>query len=587
MPDDDKPDGEPSRSDRGSDKKRRRRRKRENDARDGKGRELTTLPDPPAEEEEAAATAETNGKAGAGLRRRLMQGAAGAAVVIIVGLGLYIAWPYLGARDEPAPTQRAVVGPADDDPFIEPPRLSDVQPARVAIDTSAEPSAAPAADAAPNGENTANAEPRDAAPALNGADVAAARSEGAAPREPDPAAAATNQDDALAEHANDDGASASSTASAAGEHAPSAGAATSDPADAALDEASRDRVDATAPEDAAPPSLETSVPAEPAAPDLAEDGPSAPAPTVTAGALADLVTRLERLEAAAMGPKTTPSEAAAATDAEEPAALAALIERVTALEKIARETPDARETLLRIERRISTLEVDREAAQLKAALDGWQAEKRALEAALTALSQEVATVSASAARQTADDARLIALVFAVGRLESTVAGGRAFVSELAAVKSVLADDAALQPALETLRGHAAGGVATLDRLRADFGQTATDVARSAHAATSDDWVDETVAEFRQLVTVRKRGAAADPESVDGRLIAAEAALGAGDLDGAIGILEGLARPARDGAARWLAAALAHRDAETALRQIGAHAAALVGARWSEGETAAQ
>ena len=332
----------------------------------------------------------------------------------------------------------------------------------------------------------------------------------------------------------------------------------------------------------------------------AGDGTQAAAPALSANG----DDALSPVPAQAQARDTTSADSGAG-----PAAPGALAARLAALEAQAAGAAGttvagvAAEAVAALERRVRSLEDDPARDALAGALGEWAEQRAALEAALATLGTRLERFEAEAAQQAAADGRLVALVLATGGLTAALGSSRPFVAALDTLRGVAGagGDPEIEDALARLAPLAASGVATLDGLRARYPQAANAVVRAAPASDDADWIDETVTKLSQLVTVRRTGGAIDPASLDGRLVAVEAALAAGDLAQAIAVFEtlvpGAAGDARAGDARagdaragdgraaaWLLDARARHTADAALAGLVDTLRARVGARWATGAT---
>ena len=343
----------------------------------------------------------------------------------------------------------------------------------------------------------------------------------------------------------------------------------------------------TAPADAA-----ESMPAQAPA-----DSPS-PSPSATAAG--------EGTQATAPAPAATGGDAVSAAPAQArnaasadsgtgPGGLDALAARLAALEARAGGGAGVpADAVAALERRVRSLEDDPTRDALAGALGEWAEQRAVLEAELATLGTRLAQFEAESARQAAADGQLVALVLATGGLTAALGSSRPFTPALDTLRGVAGGDPEIDDALARLAPLAATGAATLDGLRARYPQAATAIVRAAPAGDDADWIDETVTRLSQLVTIRRTGGAMDPASLDGRLVAVEAALAAGDLAQAIAVFEtlmpGSAEDARAGdasagdgrAAEWLRDARARHAADAALAGLVDTLRARVGARWASG-----
>lgn len=277
-----------------------------------------------------------------------------------------------------------------------------------------------------------------------------------------------------------------------------------------------------------------------------------------------------------------PAETSAAAD-RDANALDALQARLDALESDAAGASGGAAAVAALEQRIRALEDDPARAQFDRALAAWAEQRAAQDAALTEMAARLATFEATAAQQAADDGRLVSLVLATGELSAALGSSRPFAAALDGLSAIAGEDPEVESLVARLAPFAATGVPTLDGLRAHFPQAAIAIVRAAPAADDADWIDETVSKLSQLVTVRRTGGAIDPESLDGRLAVAEAALAAGDLALALAIVEALmpGSAEAESAHAWLNDARARREADDALAGLVATVRARIGARWTQ------
>ena len=256
--------------------------------------------------------------------------------------------------------------------------------------------------------------------------------------------------------------------------------------------------------------------------------------------------------------------------------------RLDALETVSADALGAGAAMTALEQRVRELEQHPAREGFDRALAAWEEQRAALEAALAEVHARLARFEEEASRQAAADGHLVGLVLATGDLTAALGSARPFAPVLDTLRGVAGEDAEIESALTGLAPFAATGVPTLDGLKARFPKAANAIVRGAAATEDSDWIDETVTRLSQLVTIRRTGGAIDPESLDGRLVEAESALAAGDLERAIAIVEALVREAGEAgsAGPWLRDARARAAADDALASLVAIVHARVGARWA-------
>lgn len=162
----------------------------------------------------------------------------------------------------------------------------------------------------------------------------------------------------------------------------------------------------------------------------------------------------------------------------------------------------------------------------------------------------------------------------IAELREALLSAAPYAAALAAVKARAGDDPAVAEALANLASHAATGVPTVARLRAEFIGLAPAIVRAAKAPEEGSWVDQTVANLRALWTVRCVGEAAQCDTATEAIVAhAEAKLGDDELAAAVEAIEALEGGPAETAADWLARARARLDAEAALATLDTRAIA--------------
>ncbi len=410
----------------------------------------------------------------------------------------------------------------------------------------------------------------------------------------------------------------SAVAEQAGDSVTGGGVATSSPADAVGaplavaeqedENAAAGPVEAAVPAVAAPQDDETDPPetaeAEPVAPAVDAPAPSpalaAADPPATTPAIASAraeepvapdgaVVAEATADALPDNPPAAPSSAQADLGADTPGAealgvetLGVLSARLEALEARSDGAIGAGAAVIALEQRIRALEDDPTREPLGEALAAWGEQRAALEAALAQVSARLARFEEEAAHQAAADGRLVTLVLATGELTAALGSSRPFAPALDSIRGIAGEDPEIEAALARLAPFAATGVPTLDGLSARFPQAANAIVRGTAATDEEGWIDETVTRLSQLVTIRRTGGALDPASLEGRLVEAEAALKAGDLERAIAIVAPLmGDDAEAGSAgSWLRDARARYEADTVLAGLVATVHARIGARWA-------
>lgn len=167
-----------------------------------------------------------------------------------------------------------------------------------------------------------------------------------------------------------------------------------------------------------------------------------------------------------------------------------------------------------------------------------------------------------------------ALVLAVGQLRDAAQGTAPFATALQTVETLAASEPAMAGPLAALKPHASAGVPDLIALRLHFNQIAGRIAHESFVPKGDGWIDRTVAQVSRLFTFRRTGLdAASGTDENARVAQAELRLAAGDLDGAVSVVEGLQEPGLSYAGPWLKKARARLAVDAAVKTLFAEALA--------------
>jgi uroporphyrinogen-III synthase len=256
-----------------------------------------------------------------------------------------------------------------------------------------------------------------------------------------------------------------------------------------------------------------------------------------------LTNRLDKLESRI---KAVAAQNERAADSGDPAALAALGQRLRELETAAAGRGD------------EALRGGRETAALKQQLHTLAADLASARAESADLAQRRSQGGGSGA--------LVAL--ALGRLRDAV-GNRPFADQLAALRQLIPEPAAESGFEETLSQleKRAGGVASRPDLARRFAALAGPAVR-AGAGQDEGWLAATRRRLSGLVSLRRTGPAAG-SGVEARVARAEAALAEGDLAAALAEVAVLEGGAAEVLAPWRRAASDRLAVESALAALEA------------------
>ena len=257
-----------------------------------------------------------------------------------------------------------------------------------------------------------------------------------------------------------------------------------------------------------------------------------------ADAEAVLAARLARLEAA----QSAQTQAITAAGAADKTALGQFDQRLHALE--ARPPPAAPD------------------------LSGVQQQIAALTARLDAVDKAVHA-------QPAGDPTDAALALIALQIGEAVRLARPFAAEYQSFVALAHDRPELAAAAAPLAEPAKTGLASRTVLARELHALAGRIAIAAPPPAADDWGDLILSRLRSLVTIRRiDGIGQSP--AEAALGAAEKAMAAGDLAGAVAALQPLAGPQADAARPWLQMAAARLQVEDALQSLTTLLAARLG-----------
>ncbi len=192
-------------------------------------------------------------------------------------------------------------------------------------------------------------------------------------------------------------------------------------------------------------------------------------------------------------------------------------------------------------------------ADLTSRLDMLEAREDALKEQFTGFAREDAQDEAAALAA-------IRISLLANRLRTASERGVPYADVLTALEGVAKDEPVLSGLVVRLAPHADSGVATLDALQFAFPETTVAILDNAPADAENDIVDEIFDRARRVVRVRRVGTDLPADSVDGRIARAERRLNAGDVAGAVTVLEEFEGPARAAAEPWLERARVCRSA---------------------------
>lgn len=251
--------------------------------------------------------------------------------------------------------------------------------------------------------------------------------------------------------------------------------------------------------------------------------------------------------------------------------LADMEKRLLTLAAPAPATADAQTTGPDVSAAISALDALR--SQSGERMSTLERENVALRDMVAVLDKRVGAIEQKPAPETGT-ARRNALVLAVGQLREAGRGTAPFAVALQAVEALSGTDAALIKPIEALQPLAGTGVPDLIALRIHFNRIAGRIAHESFVPKGEGWIDRTLGKVSRIFTFRRTGTEAAGSNDENGLVArAELRLAAGDLSGAVTILEGLKGPGLSYAGPWLKEARARLAVESSIKTLFSEALA--------------
>lgn len=256
------------------------------------------------------------------------------------------------------------------------------------------------------------------------------------------------------------------------------------------------------------------------------------------------------------------------------AALAKLTDQVSQLETagVGASDPEIAKRLNDLEAGIQSASEmatkDREA--LSGGIGAFETKLGDFETRVSALDEKFGGFARDGAEHEAAALEAITVSLIATRLRGAAQSGAPYRDVLTTLESVAGDDPVLASLAVRLAPDADKGVATRDELVFAFPDTAVAIIDNAPADAESDIVDQILDRARRVVRVRRVGTDLPEDSVDGRIARAELRLNAGDVAGAVTVLEEFEGRAATAAAPWLQRAQAHVELSAALGSLDDH-----------------
>jgi hypothetical protein len=218
-------------------------------------------------------------------------------------------------------------------------------------------------------------------------------------------------------------------------------------------------------------------------------------------------------------------------------------------------------------------------------VSGLQQTVASLQTSLQNLSQSMEAIKAKVAGMDAafnerriENARQFAILLAIDQLKAVASTSQPFATELNAARTLAHDDPEMMKPLDALAPYAEDGAATLNELRAEFADKATDIVRSNVVGDGQSYFRQALYQLGSVLSVRRVGSNVASKNIPETAVArAESKLEEDDLAGAVsslGILTGLPKEV---AAGWIDAATRRLAVDAALTSLSEAALQRLGA----------
>ncbi|MBL6928401.1 MAG: uroporphyrinogen-III synthase [Rhodospirillales bacterium] len=239
------------------------------------------------------------------------------------------------------------------------------------------------------------------------------------------------------------------------------------------------------------------------------------------------------------------------------------------------EADDARKSLDELQKRIARLESSETVSVLEADVEKIGVESDRISASVKDIASRIQGLEKADDLAVGASGKARDTILAAGRLREVLRTASPFADELQVFRDAVADQVDLTKVADDLAPFAASGIPQLATLRERFGGVARKIVVSDLLMEGEGWMATVVNRLSSLVSVRRTGADAGEDTIDGAVAAAERAVGEGDLMGAVAALQSLKGAAAEAAAPWLADARARTIAERSMVVLHVHAVSLM------------
>jgi hypothetical protein len=183
-----------------------------------------------------------------------------------------------------------------------------------------------------------------------------------------------------------------------------------------------------------------------------------------------------------------------------------------------------------------------------------QSSVQSLAQSLEAMRSKVAQLSSEVADRRLESAHQFALLLSLGQLREAASTSQPFDVELNIARNLAHNDPDFTPDLDALDDYAGDGVATMNDLRVEFSDLASEIVRSNVVGSGKSWFRQALYRLGSVISVRKIGSKSHDNTAEVLVSRAEGKLEEDDLAGAVEALGGLTGLPKDVASAWVEAA---------------------------------
>jgi hypothetical protein len=199
-----------------------------------------------------------------------------------------------------------------------------------------------------------------------------------------------------------------------------------------------------------------------------------------------------------------------------------------------------------------------------------QGSVQTLSQSLEGLREKVTQLSGQVGERRLESAHQFALLLSIGQLRAAAQTAQPFDVELNAARNLAHGDSDFSPDLDALATYAGDGAPTMNDLRLEFSDIATEIVRSNVVGSGKSWFRQALYRLGSVISVRKIGSKSHDNTAEVLVSRAEGKLEEDDLAGAVQSLAGLTGLPKDVASAWVEAANRRLAVDAALASLSSN-----------------